>query len=257
MMNRNMVDSVVQAWFESLVTLTRALPAGLHQQGSSGASLVFTGAPMEALNGVVSTAAEANLAEIKNLAGRAREVAEVPWGLQARGEPTRDLCVLAADLGLTASSQSPFMTRSLAGDSAIPLATETLHVRRVSGEEHELYAAVLAAGFEAPLEIFTAISPPSALDAPAMTAYLGEVDGEPVATAFAVRVRDYVGVFNISTLPQFRRGGYGRAITAAVLRDARDAGASTAFLLSSDMGFRVYESLGFRTTTQWTHFTTV
>ncbi|RSM88765.1 GNAT family N-acetyltransferase [Streptomyces sp. WAC 01325] len=204
---------------------------------------------------MVSTAAEADVAEIKNLAGQVRESAQVPWSIQVRGEPTRELSAAAADLGLTASSRAPFMIKTLAGDEATPPATEALRVRRVNGDEHQLYAATLAAGFSAPLEIFAAISPPAALDASGMTAYIGEVEGEPVATAFTIRVREYVGVYNISTLPPFRCSGHGRAITATVLRDARDAGAHTAFLQSSDMGFRVYASLGFRTAVQWTYFT--
>lgn len=55
--------------------------------------------------------------------------------------------------------------------------------------------------------------------------------------------------------PQYRRRGYGRAATAAVLRDAYEEGARTAFLHASPLGVPLYQVMGFRLTENWTLFT--
>jgi N-acetylglutamate synthase len=122
-------------------------------------------------------------------------------------------------------------------------------------EDGGLYQKSPAAGFEAPEEIFEDFSTPSLLEGPGMTAYVAEVDGVAVATSFAGRVDDQLGVFNVSVVPEHRRRGYGKAVTAAVLRDGYSTGARTAFLTSTEDGFPLYKSMGFRTAESWTSFT--
>lgn len=53
------------------------------------------------------------------------------------------------------------------------------------------------------------------------------------------------GIFNIAVFPRRRRLGFGRAITAEMIRAGIAAGAPTAYLYSSMMGQTVYQSLGF------------
>jgi GNAT superfamily N-acetyltransferase len=93
--------------------------------------------------------------------------------------------------------------------------------------------------------------PLNVLSAKGMTAYLVEEAGVPVATSFGVLVNGHVGVFNISTRPPYRRRGYARAATTAVLRDAYTQGARTAFLHCTPAGRGVYESLDFVTSEEW------
>src|SRR5690606_12524742 len=98
--------------------------------------------------------------------------------------------------------------------------TVGLKVRRVLGDEGNLYRKAMADGYEGPEEAFSYFTSPAVMDHASMRAYLTEVDGVVVATSFGVLVDDLVGVFNIAVPPQHRRRGYGRAATAAVLRDA-------------------------------------
>jgi ribosomal protein S18 acetylase RimI-like enzyme len=76
--------------------------------------------------------------------------------------------------------------------------------------------------------------------------YLGYVDGKPVATVTVFLAAGVAGVYFVMTVPEARRRGIGAAITAAVLREARNSGLEYAVLGSSPAGRSVYEGLGFR-----------
>jgi N-acetylglutamate synthase len=93
------------------------------------------------------------------------------------------------------------------------------------------------------------------LDAPWATAYLLEEEGRPVTTGYATRHGDLLGVWNISTSPEYRRRGYGKVMTEALVRDGFASGARFAYLQASAQGVGVYTSIGFRTVAAWTTFT--
>ena len=81
---------------------------------------------------------------------------------------------------------------------------------------------------------------------PTVRVAVGDLDGEPVAHAAAVRSGPALGVYAVGTVEGFRRRGYGRAVTWAVI----DAGVASwqsevAILQSSESGVPVYESMGF------------
>ena len=76
---------------------------------------------------------------------------------------------------------------------------------------------------------------------------LARLGGRPVATALAAVVGGGVVITNVTTLPDVRGQGLGRAITLAAMHHGARAGASIAVLQSSEMGYRVYRGLGFET----------
>jgi predicted GNAT family acetyltransferase len=59
-------------------------------------------------------------------------------------------------------------------------------------------------------------------------------------------VDEVVGIYNVATVPDARRGGFGTALTAAAMAYGLERGARWAILESSSMGMSVYERLGFR-----------
>jgi GNAT superfamily N-acetyltransferase len=73
-------------------------------------------------------------------------------------------------------------------------------------------------------------------------AWVGSVDGRPVAGSMAINPRGLIAVENVATLPDARGHGYGGAVTATAALSAPDLPSA---LIASDDGRSVYERLGF------------
>lgn len=67
----------------------------------------------------------------------------------------------------------------------------------------------------------------------------------PVAIA-AVFMSGVAGIYDIATLPNMRKRGFGSAMFHAALKEAKNCGAKTAVLQASLDGLRIYEQAGFK-----------
>jgi ribosomal protein S18 acetylase RimI-like enzyme len=75
---------------------------------------------------------------------------------------------------------------------------------------------------------------------------VGYLEGRPVATGMHLPVGGVTEVVGVGTLPAARRRGFGAAVTAALVEDARRRGVETVFLSAgSEEIARLYASLGF------------
>jgi predicted GNAT family acetyltransferase len=74
--------------------------------------------------------------------------------------------------------------------------------------------------------------------------------GQPVATSsFNTAIAEAVQIGGVWTPPDLRRRGYGRAVVAVSLEDARAEGATTAILFTGVENIpaqKAYQALGFR-----------
>lgn len=77
------------------------------------------------------------------------------------------------------------------------------------------------------------------------TQFVAYLDGQPVATSSLLLRGALAGIYHVGTLEEARGRGIGAAITLEAMRLAREAGATTAVLQSSEMGAGVYRSIGF------------
>lgn len=81
--------------------------------------------------------------------------------------------------------------------------------------------------------------------------YVGFVDGVPVSTAAIVMGGGAMGVYNVATVPDRQRHGYGEAVMREALADARRRyGVERTILQSTPAGYKLYERMGFRTVTR-------
>jgi GNAT superfamily N-acetyltransferase len=84
--------------------------------------------------------------------------------------------------------------------------------------------------------------------------FVGRLDGRAVATATLVRTDDVAGIYAVATVENARRRGVGTAVTTAAVARAREWGCRAVVLQSTQAGFGVYSSIGFRTVVEYAIF---
>lgn len=76
--------------------------------------------------------------------------------------------------------------------------------------------------------------------------YVGYWNGEPVATNILYSGGEAASVYGVGVLPGARGHGIGAEITAAPLREARAQGYQHGVLYATEMGYPIYQRMGFR-----------
>ncbi len=150
--------------------------------------------------------------------------------------------------GLRFSVELPGMAAERIAPPRKPL--PALEIRRVDGPATgAAFCGIGSTCFHVPLAWFSEV-----FDSPEVwnrfASYVGYVDGEPVATTATVLGGGAVGVYNVATLPDFRRRGYGEAVMRHALEEARrEHGIERTILQSTPAGFPLYLRMGYQTVT--------
>ena len=84
------------------------------------------------------------------------------------------------------------------------------------------------------------------IDPDAFRVVVGRLNGEVVAAGISYDHGGDCGIYNVVTREHARRRGIGTAVTAALVREARERGCETATLQSTPIAERVYAAVGFR-----------
>jgi ribosomal protein S18 acetylase RimI-like enzyme len=170
------------------------------------------------------------------------------WRLGPRDEPM-DLQARLLDKGFALDpDEMPGMVAPLTDLPEIELPDgATIEVVRDAAAFRE-WLDVMVAGFGMPREIGDAYTAFGALgfedDLP-VRSLLVRVGDHPVATALGAFADRGMVIANVTTIPEHRGRGLGRAVTLAAMRIGAAAGAQIAVLQSTDMGRGVYRRLGF------------
>jgi len=226
----------------------------MHMRWGIGSNLWFTGLPIPHLN-LVRLGQTPDLDEVEVFA-KELSTSDVPWSISFRGDADPALLDLAAHYGRT----SPFTYAMLMWDAELVLSLPTsappgARVREIAGRDHAQYAAALVHGSDMPKAVADVFARPDLLDAPEMTAFVLDIDGETVASGFNTVVGDQAGMFNGAVPLVYRRNGYFRTLVAVRLRHAVASGARHVISLNTPMSRPLYESLGFRLAETWTYLT--
>jgi GNAT superfamily N-acetyltransferase len=137
----------------------------------------------------------------------------------------------------------PFMVRPVGGSA--PVRPRELDViEATDATSMEAYDRVFVEGY--PVPELQPYQPGSLFGSRVLggiaRAWVGTVDGRPVAGSMAFTSRGIVGVENVATLRDARGHGYGAALTATAALSRPDLPSA---LIASDDGRGVYERLGF------------
>ena len=162
-------------------------------------------------------------------------------------EGVERLIAAALGTGLVTNGRLPGMVLTdLDAAGATPAHPLEVH-RGVDGEAAwARYFEVLCASFDVPREAVARLLDAAIYRVDAIEAFVGTVDGRIVTTSMGFLTGDVVGVYNVATLPEWRRKGFGEAMTSAAVRWGHERGARVAVLQASEMGFPIYERMGFR-----------
>lgn len=165
--------------------------------------------------------------------------------------------------GLKETGRMPIMRADLRAEIELGPVLGELEIRRVTTEEEFAeFARVVAAIWQPPaptvVEFFgkaakTILGLGDSREIPSRV-FVGYLDGVPICTAQAELAHGVAGLYNIVTAAGYRMRGFGRAMTVAAMRAARDEGYRTVVLEASPMGEPVYRRLGFVTCGQIIEF---
>jgi GNAT superfamily N-acetyltransferase len=125
-----------------------------------------------------------------------------------------------------------------------------LEIRRVGdAATRDAFCAIGSVCFHVPLPWFREVfDNDSVWDR--FIGWVGYADGEPVSTTATVIGGGAVGVYNVATMPEHQRRGYGESVMRHAVSEARrHSGIEQTILQSTPAGHRLYERMGFRTVT--------
>jgi GNAT superfamily N-acetyltransferase len=236
------LDSVTRSCYRSFLLLPGA---SLLDDGEVYG--VITAVPLGFFNGIATTRLRdrGRIDEVVDFyrpSGRAFR-----WWVTPDTRPTNlDQLLLAR--GFTHAYDSLGMTADLAKlQAARPSA---LRIERVTNEqEMSVFTTILTTVFERPeadrqawLSAYRDLGLGEDSQWIHFLGYLGDM---PVATTSCMIDGDLAGIYLVATLAAARGRGAGSALTLHAMQHARDRGARTAALQSSEMGESVYRGIGF------------
>lgn len=223
--------------------------AGLGRHGGTvggfgGCSFVVTGIPAAFFNGVFPAGPVADPDTVIGAAITFMAQHPVPWLLWVRDGVDDELLAAGRRAGLTDAGGPPAMALPIIVD--IPAPPPELRIELVDDADGlAVFRDLGARGFEMPAEMVEILFVDSMIDDPAFGVVVGSVDGVPVSCAMVSVTGTTAGIYNVATPAEFRRRGYGAAVTWAAIEVGAQRGCDHAVLQASEMGAPVYRQMGF------------
>lgn len=211
---------------------------------------LLPGVPIPQFNGAwVCEDSDAAVGALPEAIAEVEAAGELPWVQTRLGHERTQQATFA--LGLTHTERLPGMV--LRPDSFVE-AHGDIEIGLVARDEIDETNGILAASFEAPIELFAKFAD-VVLRLEGASWYVGRAEGTIVSTAIGFTVDGSTGIFNVATPSEYRGRGYGAALTSHALREGFDTGSRFGYLQSSTIGHGVYQRLGFRDVEEYTLLT--
>lgn len=171
---------------------------------------------------------------------------DLPFLLMVFPEAGEAIDELAAKLGLVYAVDFPFMARD---DLPLePSGNPEVEVVRAHGtEDADACADVTVSAYSMPKDSVLRAVPQSFFDTTGADVYIARFNGEAVGSVTLTHHGDTCGIWAMGTIATRQRAGIGRRLLSAAMVQARNSGVRRFFLGATPAGFRLYESLGFKT----------
>lgn len=244
-----MDDAEARAEHAAFVTTLSTFAEAAHDgqvRDFGGAVAVVTGTPIPIFNGVVPARPGASRDDVAAACEHMRS-SGLPWSLYGRVGVDDDL--VEGQVSAFGTLTMPGMVLQPIPDHSPPTELEIVRVTDPAG--YEVHVQMVADVFGAPVADIRAFIPPGLLELDHVSIFTGHVDATPVATSLGVVDGHVVTLFNVATMPDAQRRGYGAAMTMAPALEMRERGVTMAALQSTEDGFPVYEGLGYRTVVRY------
>jgi GNAT superfamily N-acetyltransferase len=138
---------------------------------------------------------------------------------------------------------------------SLPESPQELDIRAVmTDSELEDFQTTAELGFGMPPSLTQQLASQRFRDHPAVSMFVGYVEGRPASTSCLIRTGGVAGVYWVSTREEFRGRGFGAAISAHAVRVGQSFGCDVATLQASPMGRPIYERMGFEVTDDYRNY---
>lgn len=213
-----------------------------------GVLLLATGSSIPLFNGLVLTGERALDDGLLEETRRAFAPRGLPYSIRFEEAVLPQGAAFLEERGYTCILADPAMVLMHA-PSPIP-ANPAVQVEPVrTPAEMRAFREAMIAGFGIPAPETEALMGDSQADDLAIRNYLAHLDGVVAGAGTFVVSDGIVSVWNVTTLPAYRRRGIGATLMLRGLADAWADGVTASTLWSSQAGWRLYERLGYRTVT--------
>lgn len=167
-----------------------------------------------------------------------------PWELEVLGTWAPEVIAEARRAGLELVSENPGLVLSPLG--ALGHGPPELDVREVrDADTLREFNDVIASGFGIDRSKTSAFDDVESLRALGIERYLGYVGNTAVVTGMRVSAMRMAAVFNVVTLPEYRRRGYGDWLTRLSALEGAEEGCVASCLESTVAGYSMYLKLGY------------
>jgi ribosomal protein S18 acetylase RimI-like enzyme len=171
------------------------------------------------------------------------------WALVAADDAADAMAATAANAGRCRDASPGMVLTPPVGAPPAPAGLRIEVVRDTA--MLRTYNETMTAGFGNEWAAGAMLETNALLDVPDLVHYAGFVADVPVATAMRFISHRMAGVYNVSTVPEYRRRGIGEAMTWRAALDGLAEGCLASSLQASEMGLTMYRRMGYQTVTAY------